>query len=190
MPSRLRHEKFYKYYKEWVDTYKVGQIRDVTLKKYYFIAKWLKKYVPNLYLDEMTRGDVQRLVNKYGQTHEKQTVNDFLGHLKAPLRDAVYEGFIYRDPTYKVKATSTFKRLSTRQVCIQPAQVEKLLAVMKERSDVCSLLFDFALRTGLRIAELLGLTPNDVSFDQMVIRINKTWDYKSRLSHFQPCKNF
>ena len=64
MPSKIRHIKFYKYFKEWVDTYKVGQVRPVTLNKYYLVEKRLKE------LGDMTRADVQRLINEYGKTHE------------------------------------------------------------------------------------------------------------------------
>lgn len=70
MPSKIRHIKFYKYFKEWVDTYKVGQVRPVTLNKYYLVERRLKEFVPDLDLGDMTRADVQRLINEYGKTHE------------------------------------------------------------------------------------------------------------------------
>ena len=104
--SKRRHIKFWRYYKEWIETYKDGQIQDVTYAKYLMVQKQIKNLVPDLYLDEMTRRDVQRLINKYGETHERITVLDFLHHIQAPLRDAVYEGWIAKDPTYKVVATS------------------------------------------------------------------------------------
>ena len=37
-----RHIKFYKYYKEWVETYKIGQVRDVTLNKYWLVARQIQ----------------------------------------------------------------------------------------------------------------------------------------------------
>ena len=63
--SKRRHIKFWRYYKEWIETYKDGQIQDVTYAKYLMIQKQIKNLVPDLYLDEMTRRDVQRLINKY-----------------------------------------------------------------------------------------------------------------------------
>lgn len=76
MPSKIRHIKFYKYFIEWVDTYKVGQVRPVTLNKYYLVAKKIKSIAPDLDLGDMTRADVQRLINEYGKTHEYPTVLD------------------------------------------------------------------------------------------------------------------
>lgn len=189
MQKDIRNIKFYKYYQDWVDTYKVGQIRKVTLDKYYTTAKEIKELAPDLVLGDITRGDVQRLVNRFGLTRELPTVKGFLNHLEAPLRDAVYEGWLKRDPTYKVRATSQVQPHSTRKKYIQPRQVEALVKVMKASGDVAGIMFDFYLQTGLRFAKLLGLTPRDVNFDDMTVNINKSWDYKDAKMHFQPCKN-
>lgn len=53
-----------------MDTYKVGQVRPVTLNKYYLVERRLKELVPDLDLGDMTRANVQRLINEYGKTHE------------------------------------------------------------------------------------------------------------------------
>ena len=57
MPSNGRSIKFYKYYKQWVETYKVGQVRGVTLNKYYLVARQIKKLAPDLSLSKITRTD-------------------------------------------------------------------------------------------------------------------------------------
>ena|SRR5699024_6479420 len=92
-----RHIKFYKYYKEWVETYKIGQVRDVTLNKYWLVARQIQKLAPELDLGDITRMDVQHLINRYGETHELPTVRDFLHHIEAPLRDAKEAYFIRND---------------------------------------------------------------------------------------------
>lgn len=129
MPSKVRHIRFYKYYKEWVDTYKVGQVRQVTLDKYYLVVKQIKKLAPFLDLGDMTRADVQKLINDYGKTHEYPTVLDFLHHLQAPLRDAVYEGWIAKDPTYKVHATSQVEHKETRLKYLESSQVSNISCI-------------------------------------------------------------
>ncbi|MCZ3932532.1 phage integrase SAM-like domain-containing protein [Lactobacillus gasseri] len=158
MPSKIRHIKFYKYFREWVDTYKVGQVRPVTLNKYYLVAKKIKSIAPDLDLGDMTRADVQRLINIYGQTHEYPTVLDFLHHIQAPLRDAVYEGWIAKDPTYKVHATSQVKHKETRFKYLESDQVAKLVKVLERDDSPEALMFLFDLKTGLRFAEIFGLT--------------------------------
>lgn len=184
-----RHILFWRYYKEWIETYKFGRVRPVTYDKYELAFRRIKEMRPKLYLDEITRADVQRLVNEYGQTHELPTVTDFLRHIEAPLRDAVYEGWIKKDPTYKVVPTSQIEHKEKQKWLESLDDVKKLTQVFKKYDNPVTTMFDFDIRTGLRFAELLGLTPKDVDRNNMTIYVNKTLDYKSRNPKFQPTKN-
>ena len=181
--------KFCTYYDQWVDTYKAGQVRPVTLAKYYSIGRQLHELVPNLKLSVMTRFDVQTLVNKYGKTHELSTVREFLHHIKAPLQDAVYEGWLTKDPTYKVHPTSQFKRPTTRVKWLEMDQVKRLETAFNNSNSVAARMFDFDLRTSLRLAELLGLTPGDIDENNLTVSVNKTWKYKDKHPDFGPTKN-
>ena len=163
-----------------MDTYKVGQVRPVTLNKYYLVEKRLKELVPDLDLGDMTRADVQRLINEYGKTHEYPTVLDFLHHIQAPLRDAVYEGWIAKDPTYKVHATSQVKHKETRFKYLESDQVSKLVKVLEKDDSPEALMFLFDLKTGLRFAEIFGLTPKDIDLKNLTLYVNKTWNYKEK----------
>lgn len=75
--GKKRAIKFWKYYKEWYETYKYGDVRDVTYQRYILTGKQIKKLAPDLMLDKITRADIQKLINAYGQTHEKVTVRNF-----------------------------------------------------------------------------------------------------------------
>lgn len=189
MPSKVRHIKFYKYYKEWIETYKVGQVRQVTLNKYWLVAKQIKKLAPTLDLGSMTRADVQKLINDYGKTHEYTTVLDFLHHIQAPLKDAVYEGWIAKDPTYRVHATSQIEHKTTREHYLESDQVTKLSKILEKDDTSKALACLVDLKTGLRYAELLGLTPKDINLKDMTLYVNKTWNYKINPGVFGPTKN-
>ena len=93
---------FVDYYAQWVQVYKEGAIREVTLAKYKMTQSWLKKLVPQMKLCDMTRITYQQLINDYAQHHERQTTMDFHHQLKGAILDAVDEGLIERDPTRKV----------------------------------------------------------------------------------------
>lgn len=41
---------FCDYYSQWVDVYKEGAIREVTMKKYKLTQAWLRKLIPDLKL--------------------------------------------------------------------------------------------------------------------------------------------
>jgi integrase len=46
-----------------------------------------------------------------------------------------------------------------------------------------------AAKTGMRFAEVLGLTPSDFDFSQQKVRITKTWGYKNGEAEFAKTKN-
>lgn len=79
--SKRRHIKFWRYYKEWIETYKDGQIQDVTYAKYLMVQEQIKNLVPDLYLDEMTRRDVQAERKKKKQDFTPQSVSNLMSAL-------------------------------------------------------------------------------------------------------------
>lgn len=191
-PGSKRSILFWKYYDQWIDTYKLGQVTEVTFNKYKLIDRKIKMYCPDLRLSDVTRDDIQRLINEYGKTHELATTRDFMHHLQAPLRDAVYEGWLKRDPTYKIRPTSMVKHVSRRKKYLDEEETRRLVSVLNKHPSISSTMFDFDLRTGLRFAEIFGLTPKDVNFQENTIYVNKTYDYKGQtrdVGHFQPTKN-
>ena len=92
---------FCDYYAKWIDVYKNGAVRKVTMNKYLMTYKWLIKLVPELKTEELDRIQNQQLLYEYAKFHERQTVMDFHHQLKGAILDAVDEGLIYRDPTRK-----------------------------------------------------------------------------------------
>lgn len=188
-----RHIKYFRYYKEWIETYKKGFVRNVTYEKYKITLNFIIENFPDLYLDAITRSKFQMIINKYGQTHEHQTTLDFLNQLKRSLRDAYYDGMIKKDPTYQVKTTSQVKHKITRAKYLEAEEANKLERLLKQDNSVVSIICDFDLRTGLRFAEIFGITPKDVDFDNKTVDINKTWNYKAAQlgeeAGFAPTKN-
>ena len=96
-----RAEMFCDYYAKWINVYKDGAVRKVTMDKYLMTHKWLVRLAPDLRTEELDRILYQQLLNEYAEHHEKQTVMDFHHQLKGAILDAVDEGLIARDPTRK-----------------------------------------------------------------------------------------
>lgn len=92
---------FCDYYRQWIDVYKKGAIRDATMSKYLMTQKWVVRLAPKLKVSELTRTVYQQLLNDYAKEHERQTTLDFHHQLKGAILDAVDEGLIARDPTRK-----------------------------------------------------------------------------------------
>ena len=182
---------FCDYFEKWVNTYKVGNVRQVTLQKYFNSLKQLKEIAPKLSIDNLNRQEYQNIINIYATTHEKVTVTDFHHQLKACIEDLIYEGLINCNPTKKVvlkgkepkeKKPKFLSQFET-QCLIQHLDLQDEL-------NVDYLIF-LIIKTGLRFSEALGLTPADFNFTTQTISINKTWDYKagSLNGNFAPTKN-
>lgn len=181
-------ELFKDYYKRWVEMYKKGAIREVTLDKYRLTQSWIEKLVPDLELKDMDRMAFQKLLNDYAETHERQTTMDFFHHLKGAILDAVDEGLIERDPTRRVviKGKTPSKK---KPKYMNQFQLQMLINTLDLGPQInYDWLILLIAKTGMRFSEALGITPADFDLKQQMLSINKTWDYK-KSGGFVPTKN-
>lgn len=181
-------ELFYEYFGDWFEIFKKDQIRPVTAKKYIEAQAAIRRLAPNLTLGKMNRMKVQKLLIAYGKDHEIATCKGFFHMIRACLQNAQYDDLIDKDPTFKLKASSQKQHITTKAKYLEKNQAEKLAEVLNDSNTVASDMFDFDMRTGLRFAELLGLTPKDIN--DHVINIDKTWLYKKgKNAEFGDTKN-
>ena len=179
---------FVDYYWNWINLYKKGAVRSVTLSKYYMTHKWVEKLMPNLLLRDLNRLTYQTLLNDYAKFHEKQTTMDFHHQLKGSIIDAVDEGLIERDPTRKAIIKGKTPR-QKKQKYLSQFELHTLIHHLDLSPTISwDWLILLIAKTGLRFSEALALTPEDFDFAHQMISINKTWDYKNN-SGFLPTKN-
>lgn len=187
--TRRKEQMFHEYFKDWVNLYKVGAIRSITLQKYYVTEQKLQELVPNLKLKELNRNSYQKLLNDYALTHEKQTTMDFHHHLKGAILDAVDEGIITQNPARKIVIKGKTPRPKKAKFLNQ-FEVQALLKELNLAEDInWDWFILLVIKTGLRFSEALALTPSDFDFSKQKIIISKTWDYKNANGSFQPTKN-
>ena len=179
---------FHEYYRQWVDVYKNGAIRDATLSKYLMTQRWVEKLAPDLRVSELTRTVYQRLLNDYAKEHERQTTLDFHHQLKGAILDAVDEGLIERDPTRKAIIKGRQPRAKKIKYLNQ-FELHTLIAHLDIREEVNWDWFILLVaKTGMRFSEALAVTPGDFDFARQTLSVGKTWDYKGR-GGFLPTKN-
>lgn len=180
---------FYKYYLDWIHIYKDNAVRQVTLDKYYLVQKRLKELAPDLHMNELNRRNYQQILNLYARNHEKTTTLDFHHHLKACLFDAVDDGLLKSDPTRRaiIKGCSPSEK---KIKYLNLFDLQKLLRSLDLSSELnWDWFFLLIAKTGLRFAEALALTKEDFDYEKQRIIINKSWNYKEKIGHFQPTKN-
>ena len=179
---------FCDYYEKWIQVYKEGAIRKVTLDKYKMTQAWLKKLAPTLTLCDLNRITYQQILNDYAVNHERQTTMDFHHQLKGAILDAVDEGLVERDPTRKaiIKGkTPTAKKIKY----LNQFELHTLISSLDLNAEVNWDWFILLVaKTGMRFSEALALTPLDFDFAHQMLSISKTWDYKGE-GGFLPTKN-
>lgn len=179
---------FCDYYEKWIQVYKKGAVREVTLSKYYMTHKWLNKIIPNLKVKELNRIAYQQLLNEYAIYHERQTTMDFHHQLKGAILDAVDEGLIERDPTRK----AIIKGKTPAEKKIKYLNQFELHTLLNQLDLKAEINWDWFIllvaKTGMRFSEALALTPKDFDFAHQSLSINKTWNYKLQQG-FSPTKN-
>lgn len=185
-----RDDLFCEFYEKWIEVYKKGAVRQITLNKYMMTLSWIKKIVPNLTIKDLNRVRYQTIINEYAEHHERQTTMDFHHQLKGAILDALDEGLLDRDPTRKViikgKSPKTKKPKYLNQF-----QLHSLLANLNlDLNEGLSWewLILLIAKTGMRFSEALAITPEDFDFSRQILSINKTWDYKNGTG-FLPTKN-
>ncbi|MBL4951469.1 site-specific integrase [Neobacillus sp. YIM B02564] len=180
---------FHVYFKEWIELYKDGAVRPVTLQKYWINHQWLVELAPFLTLEELDRKNYQKLLNDFAVTHEKQTTMDFHHQVKGAILDAHDEGLISRDPTRKV----VIKGKEPAPKKLKYLNQFELRALLNQLSLTETISWDWFIllvaKTGIRFSEALALTPEDFDFSKQSLSISKTWNYKEPQGGFQPTKN-
>ncbi|AMQ71861.1 MULTISPECIES: tyrosine-type recombinase/integrase [Bacillus amyloliquefaciens group] len=186
--ERLRHYKtpgttkvlFAEYFKSWVDVYK-DDIEDITLKSYNTTLQIITENFPGRYIHEINKREYQKFLNDFGSEHAKQTVRKLNTHIRACVQEAIDEGIIQIDFTRKAKLTGKVESKRPEEKHLNYSESRLFLNELyarKERSIGYYLLI-LALTSGMRFAELVGLTKDDFDFDSNEITIDKTWDYKT-----------
>jgi len=189
MPRQKRSSQFFHaYFAEWVEVYKKGAVRPVTLGKYLIALQRIIEIAPDLRLCELDKRTYQALINKYAETHERQTTMDFHHQLKGAILDALDEGLFSSDPTRKaiIKGKTPAKK---KPKFLSQFELQTLLKQLDLSNELNWDWFILMLaKTGLRFAEALALTPSDFNFSEQTVSVSKTWDYKDPNGGFSETK--
>lgn len=190
MAKKKNKKLFYEYFEEWIELYKDGAVADVTLDKYLMSLKWVRRLIPDVTVEKLDKKTYQEMLNGYAKHHQKQTTLDFHHQVKGCVLDAFDEGLIPYNPTRRatIKGLAPLKK---RNKYLSKYEVEKLIEVMDLGDELNKDWFLLLiLKTGLRFAEAIGLTPEDFDFKNQTLRVNKTLDYKkSGTPGFKKTKN-
>ena len=143
----------------WLDTYKVGQVRETTLMQYRRLIRKIVAQFGGLRLAALSPLHVRTIAQ--GTAGESA-----LQLIKSALRQAVIDDILLKNPADGIRATK-------RQRHVQAARLEdvqRVIEAARERKPFLALILSIALYTGMRVGEICGLYWSDIDGTRVTIR--------------------
>lgn len=176
------------YFKQWCEVYKRPNVSDVTFKTYVGTQRKINHFFSDKKLKNITATEYQRVLNQYAETHAQNTVKHFNTQVKSCIDMAVHEGYIKRNfcKFAKINAKNKGRDLNTKFLEVE--EYERLIYETSKRPDsaIHAAIYIIA-KTGIRFAECLGLTVDDIDHENGMLSVSKTWDYVDGTG-FRPTK--
>lgn len=168
------------WFDKWLEVYKRPKIKDSTLDLY---ARYWNSYFRDRIgifpIHKLKRIQVVQLYNEMlADGFEIGTVRLANQILRSCLKQAVYNDYLYRNPTDGVMKELAYRR-PRRRDAISISQQKKFLNYVGQSPDyhIYLPLFIIGFGTGLRISEICGLLWDDVDFSNDIINVNKIVTY-------------
>ncbi|UXR77675.1 tyrosine-type recombinase/integrase [Staphylococcus sp. IVB6227] len=170
---------FIDYYQQWVEVNKKNVITDKAYQTYINAINQFKKFLAtenlnDITLDNFTAILYRKFIKWYGANHATESVKKIHNCLKASLTDAIQDGLIYKDPTYKavVKGKKPSQPEETKFMNIEDY---KKLKGYVANTPIQSYLFIYILViTGGRFGEVQKLTTEDIDYLKNTIHLRGT----------------
>ncbi len=169
------HKTFANYYNEWLEL-KNKQV--VAEKQYYWYERSLKIFQEHFGNDflvsNIKRSEYQKMLNKYGKGRSTETVRKVHGCLSPCIRDAVYDGYIKKDPTYQVDVKGTKKAKNEEDKFMTIAQYLDMLEYFKSRDEQSYVFLYLLAITGGRYSDCINMTFKDLNKAPGIIHLPGT----------------
>ncbi|HEO5738385.1 TPA: site-specific integrase [Streptococcus agalactiae] len=187
--TELLDTTFYDYSIQWAEVYKRPHVTAKTWQTYSKNFKHIKHYFGNMKVKDITHTFYQKVLNEFGEIVAQQTLDKFHYQVKGALKSAVRDGIIRYNVADGAIVKSQVAKKSKEEKFLEESDYLNLIEVSKDKIKYASYFTVYLIAvTGLRFAEVQGLTWNDVDFDNGFLDINKSFDY-SISQRFAPTKN-
>ena len=169
------NKRFEDYYRYWLIANGKNKLSEK--QQYWYehaLNLFLKHFGENVLIKNITRSEYQKFISEYSIDRTSETVRKVHLYISSCIKDAIYDGYIKKDPTYKVtyKGTKAPKKESVKFLTI--FQYEQLRKHFKLKSDKSTLMLYILLITGARFSEVNRMTYNDLYYKPGLIHLPGT----------------
>ncbi|EGJ26888.1 integrase [Streptococcus phage Javan425] len=177
----------YDYFKIWSNTYKKNNVSLVTWKKYEYTLSKIRIYFRDAKIKNISVSQYQSAINQFLEDYSWRTVKMFNTHIRQCLKVAMHENIVQKDFT-------TFTKIAQNEKDEEKdiLQIDEYFDLLETTSTIKyrSHFFIYLVAvTGLRFSEAMGLTVNDINFENSTININKTFKVYGPKRGYGPTKN-
>jgi integrase len=172
---------FSDYMRNWFEVYKKGKHSPEHERNIERSVRLVEEYFSGVRVKDLTKDMYQRFLNDFGKDHATATVQKRHVYIRSCLRDAIQDGVISKDPTYKAIVKGQVQAKSDELKYLNFDEVHRLVEEIKRDLNtryISRYIILFAIATGARFSEIGGMTWDCVDFENKTITINKTWDFK------------
>lgn len=170
---------FIKYYNDWIKVNKENVVSEKAYATFNNAINQFKLFLEIENLGDVTLSDLnttfyRKFIKWYGDTHATETVRKIHNCLKQSIDDAIQEGLIHKDPTYKVMVKG---RIPAQKEDEKFMSIENFVNLKKYVSDtpIQSYVFVYILIiTGGRFGEVQKLSRSDLDYKNNTIHLPGT----------------
>lgn len=180
-------------YQEWLELKIIPSSRQqTTINKFILRKKIIKKYFGNKKVSEIKPSDYQKAMNDYGTRINRNGLGRLNNDIHNAISMAIADKVLIDDFTANVELYSTKVAQNVEDKYLQSeADYNAVIGFITQKFDyhksVVPYVIYFLFRTGMRYAELIALTWNDIDFDKSVLKTYRR--YNTGTHKFVPPKN-
>lgn len=179
----------YEFSKSWAEIYKRPYVIDKTWETYTKNLRHIQNYFGNIKLKDVSHIYYQQKLNEFGQKYAQETLEKFHYQIKGAVKVAVREKLIMTNFAEGAIVKSQKAKRPKENDFLEEDEYLSLIAETRKNIKYSTYFTLYLIAvTGLRFAEVMGLTWDDIDFNKGIISINKSFDY-SNTQKFVPTKN-
>ncbi|EEM50786.1 Integrase (Phage-related protein) [Bacillus thuringiensis serovar kurstaki str. T03a001] len=183
---------FSEYMREWFEVYKKGKHSLSHEKNLLQSVKLVEEHFIGVRMKDLNRVLYQNFLNELSKKRAKMTVKKKHNCVKACIKYAIEDGILHRDPTYKAIIHGENETKSEELKFINQEEMKNIVDELRANLTpqyISRYIILFAIATGARFGEIMGMTWDCIDLEERTITINKTWDYRDK-NDFGNTKNY
>lgn len=156
---------FAEYFRNWTRSRSINKAAG-TIQNYNLFSDIINDYFDDAPLNKMTRPKYQAFLNWYGMEapsrnggkgHARGTLNQINSIIRSCVNDAIFEGLIYKDFTYKVELNAAVATKKPADKFMDYDDFKKMKQATTENKNWNNFFFFMMIITGARYSDIIDM---------------------------------